>query len=55
MASVDLRQVNPVRTGLCAGAGVLDQFLDVHGEQDGPVDHQVALGGRDLAAAGLLT
>jgi hypothetical protein len=38
-----------------ASTGVLDERLKVDGEQDGPVDQEIALGGGDLAAGGLLT
>jgi hypothetical protein len=37
-----------------SGQGVLNQGLDVHGEQDGPVDEQIALWTADLAASGLI-
>lgn len=35
--------------------GILDERLKVDGEQDGPVDQEIALSGGDLAAGGLLT
>lgn len=52
-AGRDARETVPSEIGPAwrmAGPGILDEFLEVDSEQDGPVDQQVTFGFGDLAS-----